>query len=168
LATCLILKLELKLENVTLQETNPDKAAGVATHVHGCQIIPSCSVGNWNRGLTYAEIVSAAHYPVVFECAGGADALNSALLLSGMGGLVVCFGLSTLSAIRTDLLVTKRLTLRGSIGGTGEFETAMRLLADYGDSAAALVSHEYSASQASIAFEQTLHCAERIKTQLVF
>ena len=168
LATQLILKHDLRLENVVIQEASPNKTASVADRVPDCQFTAGWTVDNWNRSFTYAEIVAAAKYPVVFECAGGTSALNSALLQCRMGGLMICFGLSAVSAIRTDLIVTKRLTLCGSIGGTGEFDAAMQFLAAHGDSVRALVTHEYPITQAGAAFEQTISCAERIKTQLLF
>lgn len=168
LATYLILRHELGLTSAVVAEANAGKLANVADRVTGCRLIDNLPFGAWDRSFGYSELMAAAKYPVVFECAGGASALNSALLACEVAGLVVCFGLGAPSVVRTDLIVTKRLAVHGSIGGTGEFAAAIEFLTAHGRSAEQLITHEYAAADAGAAFEQTLACAERIKTQLLF
>ena len=168
LATYLILRRGLGLDNVFLAEAKQAKIASVRGRIADCQFAENLPTGPWDRAFTYPEITSAAKYPVVFECSGGSGALNTALMTCAMGGLVICLGLNPVCSVRTDLIVTKRLAIRGSIGGTGEFESAMQFLAEHRDSAAALITHEFAAAEARAAFEQTLDCTDRIKTQLVF
>lgn len=168
LATYLILTRGLGLKDVTLAEANQDKITSVARRMGDCRFAEHLYAGPWNRSFSYSEVISAAKYPVVFECAGGSGALNSALFACDLTGLVVCLGLGASSSIRTDLIVTKRLTLFGSIGGTGEFHSAMQFLAEHGRAASALITHQFPAADARAAFEETIDCAERIKTQLLF
>jgi len=168
LATYLILKLGLGLENVVLTEARQAKIACVTRRIADCRFVENLSTGPWDRSFTYSETSAAAKYPVVFECSGGEAALNSALFECALGGLVIYLGLSSLSAVRTEFIVTKRLTVCGTIGGTGEFSAAMQFLTAHGGFAARLITHEFAAADAKAAFEHTIDCTSRIKTQLVF
>lgn len=120
------------------------------------------------QSLSYGELSALARYPVVFECSGAPAGLDAALLLATMRGTVVCFGLGAPAVTRTDLLVSKGLTLLGSIGGTGGFEESMRFLSRRPEVAGRMVTHRYPAHQAQRAFDETKSSASRIKVQLQF
>jgi threonine dehydrogenase-like Zn-dependent dehydrogenase len=114
---------------------------------------------------------SAARYsthPVCVDCTGTVLGLNTALALADVSGQVLSFGLGVRDRVRTDLLVTKNLSLHGSIGGTGAFDEALGFLAAHGDAAVTLLSHRFLASAADEAFEATAEDPGRIKAQISF
>ncbi|QTT72312.1 zinc-binding dehydrogenase [Streptomyces mobaraensis NBRC 13819 = DSM 40847] len=105
-------------------------------------------------------------YPLVVDCAGAGEPLNTALRLTEPGSTVVYFGLQRTTGVRCDLLTTKGLTVLGSVGGTGAFPEAMRFLSRHVEEARLLLTHRYPAHQAAEALRAD--AGSRIKTQLLF
>lgn len=168
LATYLILKHHYGIGRVKIIEKNQQRVGSARKWISTCEFIEDAVDPLSKEVSTYQDIDLLSRYPVVFECAGSASALNSSLLLAAKSGVVVCLGIGTPSTVRTDLLVTKGLRLFGSIGGTGAFPKAMRFIATNASLVAGMITHEFSMQQAQRAFEETMNCAQQIKTQLVF
>ncbi|MGM9659463.1 MAG: zinc-binding dehydrogenase [Faecousia sp.] len=100
----------------------------------------------------YASMYAAAKYDVVLETTGVAPVFANALNLVRPGGVLGCVGMIAKVEIPQKLIVTKSLTVIGSIGGTGDFERAMEFLVKHPRSAEKLISHVFSAAQAEEAF----------------
>ena len=164
LATYLILKHEFGLSDVTVIETNRDRAEAASHWVTRCE----SSEELLQESCTYQDIERLSRYPVVFECAGSASALNHSLAVASKGGLIVCLGITPPARLRTDLLVTKALRLEGSIGGTGAFPRSMRFISRNAGVVTGMITHEFSMDKAQKVFEEKAGCTQQIKTQLVF
>ena len=54
--------------------------------------------------------------------------------------------------IAQKLIVTKSLTVIGSIGGTGDFDRAMEFLVTFPEAASKLISHTFPMEQVAEAF----------------
>lgn len=100
----------------------------------------------------YASMYAAAKYDVVLETTGVAPVFANALNLVRPGGVLGCVGMIAKVEIPQKLIVTKSLTVIGSIGGTGDFERAMEFLVKHPQSAEKLISNVFSAAQAEEAF----------------
>ena len=100
----------------------------------------------------YASMYAAAKYDVVLETTGVAPVFANALNLVRPGGVLGCVGMIAKVEIPQKLIVTKSLTVIGSIGGTGDFERAMEFLVKYPKSAEKLISHVFPITQAEEAF----------------
>ncbi|MFF7725857.1 zinc-binding dehydrogenase [Streptomyces sp. NPDC008001] len=122
--------------------------------------------GPGSASTTYASTAALARYPLVIECAGAGESLNTALQLADLGGTVLCFGLTHTTRIRSGLLITKGLTLLGSVGGTGAFPQAMHFLKRHAEDARLLLTHSYPAHHAHEAFRTKARA--RIKAQITF
>ena len=164
LAAYFILKHEYSIPDVKVIETNRHRVESARTWVRECEFTEELLEEN----STYQDIDRLSRYPVIFECAGSASALNQSLSRVAKGGLVVCLGITPPARLRTDLLVTKALRLQGSIGGTGAFPRAMRFIARNADAIAGIVTHEFPMEEAQKVFEQKTASSQQIKTQLVF
>ena len=81
-----------------------------------------------------------------------APVFANALNLVRPGGVLGCVGMIAKVEIPQKLIVTKSLTVIGSIGGTGDFERAMEFLVKYPKSAEKLISHVFPITQAEEAF----------------
>jgi threonine dehydrogenase-like Zn-dependent dehydrogenase len=119
-------------------------------------------------GATYADLHRRARFPLVFECSGSAGGLGSALLLAGMGATLVDLGLGSARGFDSRLVVTKGLSLLGSIGDTGAFPAAMDFLARHRDAAARLITHRFTVQEAAVAFRCGAEDPGRLKVQLRF
>ncbi|MGH3900181.1 MAG: zinc-dependent alcohol dehydrogenase [Pseudonocardiaceae bacterium] len=153
---------------VHLLEIDAEKAASVRRRAGTAQIIDAPEPGAIDGLKTYAAISAMATYPLVVDCSGSALGLSTALALADVRGMVLCFGLGSHGPSRTDLVVTKALTVQGSIGGTGAFPDALALLSRQQDLARTLLTHLYPAAKARDAFESTAADPTRIKTQITF
>ena len=69
------------------------------------------------------------------------------------GGVLGCVGMINQVEIPQKLIVTKALTVVGSIGGTGNFEEAMGFLRGYPQYAEMLISHHFPIAGFEGAFE---------------
>ncbi|MGM9640217.1 MAG: zinc-binding dehydrogenase [Faecousia sp.] len=103
-------------------------------------------------GGDYASLYAAAKYDVVLETTGVAPVFANALNLVKPGGVLGCVGMIARVEIPQKLIVTKSLTIVGSIGGTGDFPRAMEYLCRFPESASKLISHYYPMSEAPQAF----------------
>jgi len=168
LATYLILKHHCGISKLKITEPNAGRIAAAQASLGVHEFSEDLPEPRNEQRSGYEEIGASARYPVVFECAGCAAAVNMALSLVAKGGTVVNLGITSPSLIRTDLLVTKGVRLQGSIGGTGAFQQAMRFIAANARVIRGMVTHEFPMEQAQEAFEQTMLCEQRIKAQLVF
>lgn len=108
-------------------------------------------------GGDYASMYAAAKYDVVIETTGVAPVFANALKLVKPGGILGCVGMIASVAIEQKLIVTKSLTIIGSIGGTGDFPRAMEFLCKCPDSADKLISHYFPIAEAPQAFETARH-----------
>jgi threonine dehydrogenase-like Zn-dependent dehydrogenase len=165
LAVALVLEHAAGRE-VELAESDPARARLVAGRFGGLRPAPPPAGPDGLR--SYADLAEAGRYPVVFDCSGSAAGLDAALAACAPGGTMVAFGLSATAAARSDVLVAKGLTVRGSIGGTGAFPEAMALLAARRDLPERLVTHRLPARQAEAALAPAAPSGGRIKVQLVF
>lgn len=104
------------------------------------------------EGGDYASLYAAAKYDLVLETTGVASVFANALYLVKPGGALGCVGMTAKAEIPQKLIVTKSLTLMGSIGGTGDFDRAMDFLTRYPASAEKLISHVYPIAEAEAAF----------------
>lgn len=103
-------------------------------------------------GGDYASMYAAAKYDLVIETTGVAPVFANALNLVRPGGVLGCVGMIAKVEIAQRLIVTKSLTVVGSIGGTGDFDRAMEFLVQYPEAAGKLISHVYPMREAEQAF----------------
>lgn len=95
---------------------------------------------------------AAAKYDIVIETTGVAPVFANALNLVRPGGVLGCVGMIAKVEIAQRLIVTKSLTVVGSIGGTGDFDRAMEFLVKYPEAASKLISHVYAMDEVEQAF----------------
>ena len=100
----------------------------------------------------YASMYAAAKYDIVIETTGVAPVFANALNLVRPGGVLGCVGMIAKVEIAQRLIVTKSLTIVGSIGGTGDFDRAMEFLVRHPAAAEKLISHVYPMAQVEQAF----------------
>lgn len=103
-------------------------------------------------GGDYASMYAAAKYDIVIETTGVAPVFANALNLVRPGGVLGCVGMIAKVEIAQRLIVTKSLTVVGSIGGTGDFDRAMEFLVKYPEAASKLISHVYAMDEVEQAF----------------
>ena len=103
-------------------------------------------------GTDYASMYAAAKYDVVLETTGVAPVFANALNLVKPGGVLGCVGMIAKVEIPQKLIVTKSLTVIGSIGGTGDFPRAMDFLCRFPEAAQKLISHYIPMTKAPEAF----------------
>lgn len=114
----------------------------------------------------YASMYAAAKYDVVIETTGVPSVFANAFNLVKPGGILGCVGMSAKAEIPQKLIVTKALTIVGSIGGTGDFPRAMEFLKRHPNSAAKLASHYLPMAQAPEAFALARNAAVSMKVVL--
>lgn len=128
--------------------------------------IPSPSDLSVSVGDDYASIYSKAKYDVVIETTGVAPVFANALNLVKPGGVLGCVGMIAKAEIEQKLIVTKALTVVGSIGGTGEFEDVIRFIHENAGDVSRLISHRYKMADAPEAFETAMDAQRAMKITL--
>ncbi len=136
----------VQIDLFDLANSRKQIAAAVGAH------IPSPEELKPPAGADYASLYAAAKYDIVIETTGVASVFANALYYVKPGGILGCLGMIAKAEIAQKLIVTKGLTLIGSIGGTGDFQEAMEVLLTHPETARKLISHYYPMSQAPEAF----------------
>ncbi len=148
-ALMLLLHMEncRQAELYDLAESRTALARGEGARIPAAQELAPSSEGG-----DYASLYAAAKYDVVIETTGVAPVFANALNLVKPGGVLGCVGMIAKVEIAQKLIVTKSLTVIGSIGGTGDFPRAMEFLCKNPASADKLISHYYPIGEAAQAF----------------
>ncbi len=116
--------------------------------------IPSAGeLDSGSIGDSYSSMYQMAKYDIVLETTGVAPVFVNAMYLVKPGGVLGCVGMIAKAEIPQKIIVTKSLTIIGSIGGTGHFNRAMEFIARYPDTASKLISHYYPIDRADEAFK---------------
>lgn len=123
-------------------------------HSEGARIPDASELEVSTSGTDYASMYATAKYDVVIETTGVAPVFANALNLVKPGGVLGCVGMIAKVEIAQKLIVTKSLTIVGSIGGTGDFPRAMEFLCKFPASADKLISHYFPITEAPEAFER--------------
>lgn len=122
-------------------------AASEGAHIPAAEALTATS-----GGTDYASMYASAVYDVVIETTGAAPVFANSLNLVKPGGILGCVGMISKVEIAQKLIVTKSLTVIGSIGGTGDFDRAMEFLVSFPEAASKLISHTFPMAQVEEAF----------------
>lgn len=109
------------------------------------------------REGNYAALYNAAEYDVVIETTGVPAVFANTFNLLKPAGILGCVGMAAEVVIPQKQIVTKALTVVGSIGGTGEFPFAMEFIKRHPEEVKKLISHYYSMAE----FEEAFSTAQK-------
>jgi L-iditol 2-dehydrogenase len=162
-ALMLLAKLEgadhLELYDLAAHRTSI--AASVGARIPTAEELNPVSDGN-----SYEDMYASAKYDVVLETTGVGPVFANALNLVKPNGVLGCVGMIASVSIAEKLIVTKGLTVVGSIGGTGYFDRAMELISRYPKETAKLISHYYPMAQVDDAFATAVKPDQSMKVVL--
>lgn len=118
----------------------------------------------------YKSLYTRAKFDIVFETTGNAEVFADAFNLVKPMGVLACLGMLPSVEIQQKLIVIKSLSIIGSIGGTGYFDSVIEALSKNGKWVEQLVSGEYKADIAGVrnAFQAAQDSLKTVKVQLVF
>jgi len=119
----------------------------------GMQVPSAEDIAPQTATADYASMYASAKYDIVLETTGVGPVFANALNLVKPGGILGCVGMISQVEIAQKLIVTKALTILGSIGGTGNFGRALNFLREYPQYAELLVSHHFPIEKFENAFE---------------
>lgn len=114
----------------------------------------------------YAALYEAAKYDIIIETTGVPSVFANAFHLLKPAGVLGCVGMAALAEIPQKQIVTKSLTVIGSIGGTGDFPTAMKFIKEFPEEARKLISHYYPIEEIEAAFTMARNPDESMKVVL--
>jgi L-iditol 2-dehydrogenase len=117
---------------------------------------------------TYAQLYRDSPYSYVLDAGGTRDSLRASMIAAAPAGTVVTLGVTKPGECDLALVTTKALTIRGSIGGTGEFSEVLEFFAEHGDAAGRLITAAFDCSDAQNAFIEGQVPENGLKTQLCF
>lgn len=149
---------DIDLYDISSYRNNIAKQAGLN--------IPQIEDLKENTSDGYASMYASAKYDIIIETTGNADVFSSSFNLLKPNGILGCVGMIPKVEIPQKLIVTKSLIIVGSIGGTGNFDTAMQFIAKYPHKAEKLISHCFSIDQADKAFDKAINSQESLKVVL--
>lgn len=120
--------------------------------------------------LSGAARAGAVEVDVAFECSGSPAGLAAALACTGLGGVVVSVGQLPAAAfgVAAGQLVTRELTVTGSLRLDGELPAALDLLARQGASVDGVVTHVVALADAAAALAVAADPAVSSKVLLDF
>lgn len=116
----------------------------------------------------YSSLYSNTRWDLVVETTGAPAAVARALSEVKPRGIVVFLGFLPRAEYELRLITVKSLTVVGSIGGTGNFEDAIKLIAEHPDEVETLVGKQFGHGDALAAFELGLERSVAGKVQIRF
>ncbi len=102
----------------------------------------------------YTSLYAAARYDIILETTGNSQVFANSISLAKPGGTIGCVGMIAKAEIIQKLIVTKSLTIVGSIGGTGEFDDTMQFIQQNQELVRNLISDRYSIERVDEAFHK--------------
>lgn len=162
-AALLLMKKFYGCKDVSLSDLVPYRTE--LAKEFGAEIPPQEEL-KWTGGSGYFEMYNLTKYDVIIETTGVAPVFVNALNLVKPGGVIGCVGMIANVEIPQKLIVTKSLSIIGSIGGTGEFEDVIDFVNKNREDAARLISHTFSAEKISEAFGAAGDAASAMKISI--
>jgi len=114
----------------------------------------------------YRDLYSGKAYDLVFESTGTTGGLSRALDVVRPLGAVGIVGFVPSGDENIRLITLKALTVRGSIGGTGEFPRVLKTMREDPGYFKALVTHRFSYRDFERAFEAAMDKERSLKVQI--
>ena len=167
MAVYLLLRLYYQWSKVEIYDTIPERLEMLQA------LLPDMTVGNSISKLQmvdvlkYNEIYNMEGYDVIFEATGSPTAMNNAIEWANPFGSVITLSMYPQTTLNFSNVVLKALTIKGSIGGTGEFDDVIGFFKDYADIVEAMVTSEYHYKDAQQAFDNGQNQARSIKVQII-
>lgn len=112
---------------------------------------------------TYYNMYNLTCFDVIIETTGAAPVFANALRLLKPLGVLGCVGMIAKVELEQKLIVTKALSVIGSIGGTGEFEDVIRFVHAHQEQASLLISHHVPIDRLQEGFECALDAQNSMK-----
>ena len=128
--------------------------------------VPSDEELRWQGGEDYHSMYNDTPYDIIIETTGAAPVFSHSLELLRPLGVLGCVGMIAAADIAQKLIVTKDLTVLGSVGGTGDFPQVIDFVAHWPEDARRLVSHCFDIAQVDEAFAVAADAQRAIKIML--
>ncbi len=108
-----------------------------------------------NLGEVCCDLTEGRGFHAVIECSGSPAALAETFGLAAIAGRIVIVGVYGGASVQVqpDLLVSREITVRGTVGGQGCWEETIRLVSDGSIRTRQLISHVMPLSAVRQAFE---------------
>lgn len=162
-AALLLLRLYYGCEQVDLSDLI-EYRTGLAREL-GANIPPAEAL-KWELENDYPNMYNRTRYDVVIETTGVAPVFANGLNLLKPGGYLGCVGMIKTAEIPQKLIVTKSLTVTGSIGGTEEFEGVIAFIQENRDAVRKLISHVFPAAETDQAFAMATEASKAMKISI--
>ncbi|MFZ1527893.1 MAG: alcohol dehydrogenase catalytic domain-containing protein [Ferruginibacter sp.] len=117
----------------------------------------------------YNQLDPEQKFDVVFEATGNIHALDFSISAAAVFGTIICLGFIPDGTLKNlSQVVTKALTIKGSIGGTGEFFEMIDFLRSNPAVAEKFVTNTFPSENAGKVFEEACSKQDNLKIQLYF
>jgi len=123
---------------------------------------------SWDCDNSYYNMYNKTPFDIVIETTGVGKVFSSAFNLLRPGGVLGCVGMIGKVEIEQKLIVTKALSIIGSIGGTEEFEKTISFINENQEAVSCLISHKYAARDVQKAFETAVDPKSALKVSIIF
>lgn len=166
IAAYLLLRYQYGYTNLFVSDLNAERVK-LLEQIVG-ETVNTYVYNSANNTTGYHEMYAGEGFDLICEMTGSADALKQALEISNPMATVLTVGMYGEISANLGLITVKKLTVQGSIGGTGEFEKVLAFCNKYSHMVEQMVTSEYSYKQCEEAFEKSRTDKRNIKCQLVF
>lgn len=121
-----------------------------------------------NDNKRYQDLYSKQGFDYIFDASGMVAGLDFALEHINPFGRISYIGMTTGNLKNTKLITIKKITVQGSIGGTGHFEETIQFLEIYQELVSKLITYEKFYNKAEAVFQVMENCKSHIKGQIIF
>lgn len=170
IATYLLLKYHYKFDSIYVCDNN-EKRIDTIKKVLGDPklLVYKDEAITGSNGSSYTNAYDNNGFDCVFESSGTNDGLDIAIEVANPLGCISYIGLDGSGMLCNVKQVTmKALTIRGSIGGTGEFEEVIEFFESNLNRVSKMITLEKDYLNAKDVFEEIISNTSNIKCQITF
>ncbi|MFF2910180.1 zinc-binding dehydrogenase [Paenibacillus sp. NPDC057934] len=169
-AQYLLLKHHYQFTNLHVCDRQEERVAAIRQVVEEPDLSVYRAVKEMqSAGGSYAELYNEEGFDYILETSGTIAGLDLAIQLANPSGCISYIGFDESGNLQHVKQITmKALTVRGSIGGTGEFEEVIKFLEKNSARVEPMVTLEKCSADAAAGFEEMLFNPSHIKCQIIF
>lgn len=165
-AAYMFLRYYFNFTNVQVMEKNQERLKTVQKIIEDLEVVEENEEEEENN---YSNVYGGETYQYIFDATGSTKGLESAIELASPLGKISYVGMDGNDSLKNTKYITmKRLTIQGSIGGTGEFPEVIEFFDKYEEMVSKVVTYEVNCNNAKKAFEEMSNAHSNLKCQILF
>lgn len=167
MAIYMLLKLEFCIDNIAIYDLNKNKI-NLLNKIMNEKFMYTLDEQFFSKNTNnYVNMYNNTGYDFIFEATGNIEGLKKSIDVSNPFGHIITLGMYSGYISNFNKVTLKKLSIQGSIGGTGEFEQVIKFFEKNSSIVEQIVTSEYNYEDATEAFKVSSEDINSVKCQIL-